>query len=307
VKTLLLGVFVLLWGSCHSTNPVSVSAPYSVPLSRLDGALDCGGGLPDGGGRDEPVLLVHGTSVTPAQNWGWGYRPALQSAGFEVCWVSLPNAALGDIQISAEYAARAVELMNASSGERIDVIGHSQGGVVARWAIKYFDAGAEVDDYIGFAVPEHGTLSVLSAIRANRCLAPCWQLHPGSRFLIALNEGDETPGTTSFTSIYTANDEFVYPVQTSALEGGANVLIQELCPGRPVEHLLMAGDAVTWDLTVDALTHPGSLDLARISRLTCFKLALPGATLDWPSRGADTSKAEFIESEPPVKDYALNP
>jgi triacylglycerol lipase len=309
VKAALALVLALAWGSCEATSQLfgrepTRPAPYSVPVARLDAALECRGGMPDGSGRSEPVVLVHGTAVTRAQNWRWGYWPALHAAGWEVCWVALPRAALGDIQIAAEYVARAAELVAARSGERVDVIGHSQGGVVARWAGKFFAARAVVDDIVMFAAPNHGTLAAEQAIAARKCFAACWQLRPGSRFLGALNADDETPGAISHTSIYTANDEFVRPVESAELTGASNILVQEVCPGRPVEHLLMAGDAVTWELALDALTHKGGANPARISRLACLKLALPGATLDWPGRGADTADGSFVHSEPPLRPYA---
>lgn len=250
------------------------------------------------------MLLVHGTAVTRAQNWRWSYWPALDAAGFEVCWVALPSAGLDDIQIAAEYVARAAEVMAARSGEAVDVIGHSQGGVVARWVVKFFAARDVVDDLVGFAAPNHGTLAAGQAVAADKCFAACWQLRPDAKFLAALNRSDETPGDVSYTNIFTVNDEFVSPVESPALAGASNVLIQDLCPGRPVEHLLLAGDAVTWELALDALTHAGPANPTRISALTCLKLALPGATLDWPRRGADTSEGSFLDSEPVLRPYA---
>jgi triacylglycerol lipase len=303
----IIAMTLLLLGRCEVTTPDAGgwpgNAPYSVPRATLDASLECGTAI-DGGGRAEPVLLVHGTGVTPEQNWGWSYRPALRKAGFEVCWVALPDAAFGDIQVSAEYAARAIEVMNERTGERIDVIGHSQGGLSLRWAIKWFQAGALVDDYVGFASPNHGTRTAASAARAGKCFEACWQMRPGSEFISALNRGDETPGDASYTSIYTMNDEAVRPVESSSLDGATNVVIQDVCPGRPVEHLLLAGDAVTWELAIDALAHRGPADAARISPLACFKLALPGATLNWPERGADTVDVRYPSREPPLRPYA---
>jgi triacylglycerol lipase len=307
VIVLLLAVALLLFGRCDLADNGATAWPgdarYSVPVARLDRALECRSAI-DGGGRAEPVLLVPGTGVTPEQNWGWSYAPALAKAGFEVCWVRLPNASFGDIQVSAEYVARAIGAMNRRSGERIDVVGHSQGGLSPRWAIKWFPAGALVDDYVGLASPNHGTRIATAAAAAKKCFKACRQMHPRSAFLSALNEGDETPGDVSYTSIYTANDEAVRPVESSALAGASNVLIQDVCPGRPVEHLLLAGDAVTWELAIDALTHVGPAQPARISPLACFKLALPGATLDWPARGADGSAVRYVRKEPPLKPYA---
>jgi triacylglycerol lipase len=277
-------------------------APYSIGRARLDAALECATAL-HGRGRAEPVLLVHGTGVTPQQNWGWSYRPALRTAGFEVCWVTLPDAAFGDIQIPAEYVARAIEVMNERTGERIDVVGHSQGGLSLRWAIKWFPAGAVVDDYVAFASPNHGTRTAISAVRADKCFPACWQMRPGSAFLRALNQDDETPGNISYTSIYTTNDEAVRPARSSSLAGARNVVIQDVCPGRPVEHFLLAGDAVTWELTLDALTNRGPADVARITPIACFKLALPGATLNWPERGAEVD-VRYPAKEPRLRAYA---
>jgi triacylglycerol lipase len=310
----LIGIALLLlmfFGQCARSSAPEVpdwpaDAEYSVPIETLDAALECSGGpdAPDGSGRGEPVLLVHGTAVTREQNWGWGYWPALRSAGFEVCWVQLPEQATGDIQLSAEYVARAVEVMAERSGEKVDVIGHSQGGLSPRWAIKYFASGAMVDDYVGFASPNHGSAAADRRLDQGRdCPAACWQMRRESDFIAALNAGDETPGDVSYTNIFTTNDELVIPYTSSRLAGAKNVLIQDTCRGRPIDHFLMAGDAVTWELAIDALTHEGGADPERLRGLTCLKLALPGATLDWPE-DPGAGGAVAVDSEPPLKPYA---
>jgi hypothetical protein len=281
-------------------------APYSVPIEVLDETLDCAAGStsPDGTGRSEPVLLVHGTAVTREQNWGWGYWPALKAAGFEVCWVQLPDQATGDIQLSAEYVARAVELMAARSGEKVDILGHSQGGLSPRWAIKFFPSGALVDDYVGLASPNHGSAAADRRIdRGSACPAACWQMRTESDFIAALNAGDETPGGISYTNIFTTNDELVIPYSSSRLTGANNVLLQDVCRGRPIDHFLIAGDSVTWQLTLDALTHDGGADPDRLRGFTCLKLALPGATMDWPD-DPSTATATPVNAEPRLKPYA---
>ena len=285
-----------------AAGPWPGDAPYSVPVQVLDRALACRGGTPalDGDGRSEPVLLVHGTGVTREQNWKWNYWNALDQAGFDTCWVQLPNAALNDIQISAEYVARAVEVMHRRGGERVDVIGHSQGGLVARWAIKYFRSAPFVDDLVGLGTPSHGTIT---ADPAGRCFESCWQMRTTADFIAALNRGDETPGPISYTSIYTLNDELVKPIETSQLEGGTNILLQDVCPGRPIEHVLLAADAVTWELALDALIHPGAADPARLSGGSCFKVFLPGANLDFP-REDPNSSAPSTDREPALMPYA---
>ena len=101
---------------------------------------------------------------------------------------------------------------------------------------------------------------------------------PGSSFLRALNSPDETPGEVSYTSIYTQFDELVQPNSTSRLRGATNILEQDLCPGRPVEHLgISSGDAVAFALAVDAFSHPGPADPARFDKANCAKATMDGA------------------------------
>jgi hypothetical protein len=194
--------------------------------------------------------------------------------------------------------------MHDATGEKIDVVGHSQGGLLPRWAIKYFASGRFVDDYVGFASPNHGTITVNASTRAGRCFESCWQMHPGSNFLTALNAGDETPGPISYTNIYTRDDELVRPVTSAELTDGRNIAVQQICPLRPVDHALMAADAVTWALTIDALTHRGPADPSRVGRVWCLRLTLPGATLAGRPGRAETSGARYTNHEPPLKPYA---
>ena len=301
IRSLLVAALLLI-PQCP-TSHAGGDAGYSVSLRVLDAALDCRAAV-DGSGRAEPVLLVHGTGVTRERNWSVGYWPALHDAGFEVCWVQLPDGSFNDIQISAEYVARAVEVMHQASDDDVDIVGHSQGGLTPRWAIKYFPAGRWVDDYVGFATPNHGTGSVSrSTEQRGRCFEACWQMRPNSEFLAALNDGDETPGDVSYTSLYTGIDEVVTPSATARLEGGTNVRLQDICPGRPVEHALMAVDALTWELTIDALTHDGPADPARIPDGTCLRITLPGARLALVGDGPDTSDVEPALEEPPLRPY----
>lgn len=302
IRPLILAL-LLLFPTCPDEE-AGGGAPYSVDLNTLDRALDCRAGV-DGSGRSEPVLLVHGTGVTRERNWSVGYWPALAHAGFEVCWVQLPSGALGDIQDSAEYVARAIEVMHDQGGEPVDVLAHSQGGLDARWAIRYFPSGAWVDDYVGFASPNHGTTTVARYLaRHGRCFKACWQMRPGSDFLGALNDGDETPGSISYTSLYTSADRVVIPPDTARLEGGTNIRLQDVCPVRPVDHALMAVDALTWELALDALTHAGPADPARLSRGVCLRTTLPGARLELAGGGPDTTGAGPTTEEPPLKPYA---
>jgi hypothetical protein len=308
----LLVIVAALGGGCGGEddeggprNSFPGRADYSVSTAELDRELACKGGKEGlrGEGEHDPVLLVHGTSVTREQNWGWNYWDALPERGFEVCWVQLPDLAFGDIQIASEYVARAVEVMHERAGEKIDVMGHSQGGLEPRWVIKWFRAGGFVDDYIALATPNHGASTFDKDTAKGREIEAGWQMRTDSNFLAALNRGDETPGPVDYTSIYSNTDEPIRPVGTQDVEGGANILLQDLCPGRRVDHGGIAGDDVTYRLVIDALTHAGTVNPDR-AKLRCARDRFPGVgrpQFGPPPKGIDP---HFAEREPRLEPYA---
>ncbi len=287
------------------------TARYSVPVSKLDRALRCfaRNGSPTsvktftGRGRSEPVLLVHGLGVTPEQNWGWNYAPALIRAGFEVCWITVPHGASGDIQISAEYAARAIQVMSRVTHEKVDVLGHSEGGLISRWALKWFPSSVEVDDYIALDSPQHGTLVADAVTAIGSSIESAWQMRTVSKFVAALNDADETPGRISYSSVYTATSELVQPIGTQALEGASNVMTQDVCPPRPVTHITIENDGMVWLLVTRALTHAGEVDPGKLPADACQATTVPGATYP-PAHFADYGDGGFASEEPPLKPYA---
>lgn len=258
----------------------------------------------------ETVLLVHGTYSTPEQNWGWSYLPALSQRGFDVCTVTLPNRSMGDIQVQSEYVVFAIRDIAGRSGRKVDVAGASQGTLQPRWAVKWWpDVRALVDDIVMLAGPHHGT-TVATLSPFGRCFDSCWQMRPGSKFLNSLNAGDETPGGISYTSVFTTFDEFVVPqlpISTSALNGAANIRVQDLCPGRLTDHgSLSTSDAVGFALTVDAFTRPGPADPARFDAMTCAQVMGRGMDPTGPLRSSPGPSPRYSWStkEPALKAYA---
>lgn len=278
---------------------------YDVPEATLAAALSC----PAGGfthPEHEPVLLVHGTFVTPQENWGGNYALVLPKLGYDVCTVTLPYRAMGDIQVAAEYVVYAVKDIYGATGQKVNILGHSQGPEEPRWAIKWWPSlQTEVDHLVMMAAPNHGTVLGDGSFGC----AACYQMKPGSNFLNALNSGDETPGPISYVSLYSSTDELVEPASTAVVEGGDNILMQDVCPGRVVEHAEFATDAAAYALVIDAFTHPGEgADPARIDKGVCLQGAFAGVdgskdvdnyAAGWPSSGQT-----FVTTEPPLKCYA---
>src|SRR5205085_3391738 len=154
------------------------------------------------------------------------------------------------------------------AGRKLAVVGHSQGGLEPRWAFKWFPSTRPlVDDYVSISSTHHGSADADGVCTVGSCAPSVWQQRRESQFLEALNAGDETPGDISYTSIYSLTDEIVPelpPPSTSMLEGARNILLQDVCPGRPADHFSILWDAVGEALVIDALDHPGPADPARL-------------------------------------------
>lgn len=118
----------------------------------------------------------------------------------------------------------------------------------------------------------------------------------------------------SFTSIGSLTDEVVFPQpRASMLPGAANIMLQDICPLRTTDHGLLLGDAVAYDLVLDALTHSGPAAPSRINRSICLQQTLPGADLvaaapflkTVAALGAGLADARtFVDAEPPLPAYA---
>ena len=146
--------------------------PLMTPPATLAAALRCHD-TPSSASH-EPVLLIHGIASTAAESWDWNYVPALTNAGFDVCTVDLPDRALTDIQISTEYVVYAVRQMRDHYHSKVSIVGHSQGALEGRWAIKFWpDIRNSADDMIGLGAPTTArpapTSSALPVRVSRRC------------------------------------------------------------------------------------------------------------------------------------------
>jgi hypothetical protein len=263
--------------------PLDRAGPaLDVPAAQLDASLECSAGV--AGATREPVLLSPATGVTADQNYSWNYESAFTARGIPWCQVTMPQRTLGDIQVAAEYLVNAIRTMHARSGRRIAVMGHSQGGMSMRWALRFWpDTRPMGDDVIGFAGSNHGTTA--GGDCSNGCTPASWQQGAKSNFIAALNSLAETQPGISYTEIYTHTDEVVQPNAndngSSSVHGGGgritNVATQDICPTDVNEHLNIGTiDPVAYALAIDALEHDGPASPARIDPSVCTQTYQPG-------------------------------
>ena len=250
-------------------------------VATLDAAVSC----PDTFAHvdRDAVLLVHGTATTSEESWPWSLGTVLPAAGYDVCTVDLPERALVDQQVSAEYVVHAVRtmadrLVAAGSERKVDIIGHSQGTLEPRWALRWWpDVRAATDELIQLAPPNQGTSSAEGLCSVGQCPPAVWQMVPGSAYLTALNADDPVPAEIDVTAVVSQFDDLVQPAPAaSALPGAEVILIQDLCPGRYVGHVQMLADAVAVSLVLDALANDGPADIDRFDPATCLELTAPG-------------------------------
>jgi len=253
-------------------------AALTEPTQALERALACRGALRRA--ERPPVLLVHGTGSSPDESFSFGYEPALAALGFPVCTVRLPENGLVDMQRSIQYVVYAIREVAQISQRKVSLIGHSQGALLATYAPYFWpDLSAQLDDVIGLAGPYQGTTSANAGCAHGTCPVFTWQFRVGSKFNAAYLDKPQ-PAGPAFTAIATAFDELVLPApQAARLNGASNVVIQDLCPARPVEHFVLVADAVAYALALDALTHRGPADPSRVSPATCLQTLIPGADL----------------------------
>ena len=119
------------------------------------------------------------------------------------------------------------------------MVGHSQGGMMPRYYIKFLGGLDKVDDLVGLVPSNHGTQDTgpgnpltqaafgvaLPGLRAadRRVAVPHRASTPATR----------RPGAISYTQITTRYDEVVTPYLSAYLAPGkrtTNITLQDLCP-----------------------------------------------------------------------------
>jgi pimeloyl-ACP methyl ester carboxylesterase len=294
----LLSLLVTLAGFGAWSGAALAQAPYapinqpgpalSPTTAQLNASLQCESSVR--GARVEPVLLTPGTSTTPTENFGWNWEPALEMLGIPWCAYTAPNQTLGRIDVSGEYLVHAIRTMYKLAGRKIAIIGHSQGGMSMRWALRFWpDTRAMVEDVVGLEATNHGSHAITAGgCKFLGCPPADWQQIWTSDFFAALNSRTETFPGISYTELYSTHDELATPDTgpshcTSCLSTGAgqiaNIELQSVCPGDLSDHVLAGTtDPVAYALGVDAITHQGPANPSRIPKSVCSQLLMPGVT-----------------------------
>ncbi|MBX9362958.1 triacylglycerol lipase, partial [Streptomyces sp. WAC04114] len=231
-----------------------------------------------------PVVLVHGTLGNSVDNW-LGLAPYLKVRGY--CVFSLDYGqlegvpffhGLGPAEKSAGQLKDFVDTVLAATGAtETDVVGHSQGGMMPRYYLKFLGGAAKVNALVGIAPSNHGTdlngftkllpyFPGAADLLSKNTPALADQV-TGSAFLTKLNAGGDTVPGVRYTVIATKYDEVVTPWRSQYLNGPdvRNVLLQDLCAVDLSEHVAVGLlDRVVFHEVANAL------DPGRATPTTCL-------------------------------------
>jgi triacylglycerol esterase/lipase EstA (alpha/beta hydrolase family) len=270
---------IMLSGPAGAADPIDAAKALAAP--DLPGANNWS--CKPSAAHPRPVVLVHGTFANGTVNW-LSDAPILASRGY--CVFALTYGAkagvpvlraIGPVADSAAQLSTFVDGVLAATGtSQVDIVGHSQGGLMPRYYLKSLGGAGKVHTLIGLAPSNHGTtldgLATLAQqfpgaidIVGSGCPA-CGDQVVGSSLLTKLNSGGDTISGVSYTVIATRYDEVVTPYSTQFLSGGGvhNVTLQNLCAADISEHAAMAFDPVVLHETENAL------DPAHASATNCL-------------------------------------
>jgi len=192
-----------------------------------------------------PILLIHG--IMDNRSVFTVFRRALRRRGFGVVHAVNYGLFTGDLRHAAHELAGHVErLCEATGADKLHIVGHSLGGVIARYYVQRMNGSARVDTLVTLGSPHSGTLGAhLIPTALGR------QLRPGSPPLTELT--GPAPGcTTRFLVVWSRMDQMVVPQRNARLQHPDLDVVQlEL---RDVGHLALPldGRVVRW--VVDTLS-----------------------------------------------------
>jgi triacylglycerol esterase/lipase EstA (alpha/beta hydrolase family) len=165
-----------------------------------------------------PVVLIHGVLV----NDGVWLKLRRFLLRHDVAPVYAMNyrPPLADIEVFAEQLDARIEKVRVATGaERIVLVAHSMGGLVARAYLRRFGA-QRVAKLITIGTPHHG--SMLAWSFPGSCLA---QMRPGNPWLSGLNRDEAAPAPVPIASIWSRHDSMVAPQTSSVLGNAENIAV----------------------------------------------------------------------------------
>ena len=169
----------------------------------------------DPGAATTPILLVHG--IVDNHSIFTRLDHVLRGRGFATVAAHDYGLLTADVEEAAAALGATVTGLAAATGhDRVHVVGHSLGGLLARWFVQRRGGDAAVDTLVTLGTPHGGTeLARLAPLVP--LLRMARELTPGSRVVRALAE--PAPGCrTRFVAYASDIDHLVLPSRNARIE-----------------------------------------------------------------------------------------
>jgi pimeloyl-ACP methyl ester carboxylesterase len=159
-----------------------------------------------------PVILVPGAVGQDFVYWNVSQR-YLENAGHPTYTLTFPRLSFGDHRESAEMLEQKVkDVKTSEEADVVHLIGHSIGGLVSRYYLKFLGGSRHVGHLVCLGTPHEGTW----AAWAGAFLKGARMIRPGSPFIETLKNGG--PDGVPVTNIAARFDSMVVPWDAAILE-----------------------------------------------------------------------------------------
>ena len=167
-----------------------------------------------------PVIYVPGYGAPPFHSRY--FRSRLEVEGFDTYDASLPQLQTGDIAKSA--AILAVEVQRTRyrfDAEKVNLVGHSLGGIIARYYLQKLGGWKYVHRAVYLGTPHKGVYWAVFGLltKAGR------QLLPNSKLMKELNSDPSRCKNIKCLSIISNFDEMIIPKDSGILDCGYNKVV----------------------------------------------------------------------------------
>ncbi len=219
-----------------------------------------------------PILFIHGwdsnivdwnVMITRFKNGGWS-NTSLFAYNFNDPGNCSDQANINNANQIKQWVE---DILETTGANKLDLVAHSMGGLSSRYYMKFLTDLDSINNYVSLGSPHHGK---------NGAPACGFSFDTPNDLLILLNEGDETPGgvlndtlgdridpyleityngthipgSISYTSIFSRDDNMVTPYNTSRLEGAINIIVSGL------DHMGLITSPSGYELVKEAVDDP---------------------------------------------------
>src|SRR3954447_23890610 len=242
--------------------PLAIAVGDSVrptPLGANDWSCRPGPAHPD------PVVLVPALGGDIGSEWQ-AASPLLANNGYCVFAFDYKSEGHAHLPtVAADLAAFVDKVLAATGGTRADIVGHSQGGMLPRYYLKFLGGAGKVRVLVGITPINHGTTlsglgTLLASNRATSSLIgsqcpACMDEIAGSPFMQRLNAGGDTVPGVRYTVIGTRYEDVVTPYDSVFLRGPrvTNILLQDQCRTDFIDHPSANYDSIALHDMLNAL------------------------------------------------------